>query len=46
MSDTDYIDMNAIFDDIECMALTTENAFVRRKFLIELQIWLDARAKA
>lgn len=33
MSDTDYIDMNAIFDDIECLALTTENAFVRRKFL-------------
>lgn len=44
MSDTDYIDLNAICDDIECLALTTENAFVRRKFL--LQIWLDARAKA
>lgn len=46
MSDTDYIDLNSICDDIECLAITQEISWMRRKFLMDLQIWLDARAKA
>lgn len=45
MSDTECDRMNAIFDDIECLAVTAQSELSRQSLLADLATWIKNRAE-